>query len=480
MNDKTYTYRIRLSDTKTVNVEKQGPNNNDRGHPSGDFQLNEDRKTKITELKAKAAIDEDEIIELGTALFEALFDSELKNDLLLFYDEVVHKNDALLRIELDINEKDLPFIASLPWEFLHVPSNKITGNLWLATSPDVVFSRHRARWVAPEPIQLDPGEKLRISIIVSAPRDKNLGKVDYQKLYKELQELTADLGDNIDLELVDPEQQPATRQNIGKVLERKPHIFHFIGHGQFTKKGEQDIGEIAVVRDNGLARWVSAAQFSNLFTRHRPGIVFLQACEGGQLSSSTAFAGVASQIVQQNIPVVMAMQYEVSNATARRFAREFYERLAKGEPVDKAAQEGRNRIADWHETRDFATPVLFMRVRNGRLFQRKGGATSTTSVATQPTSGGVTTPPEPIEIPPAPATLTLPQVASLGRQISQNFNEEELRGFCLEIGIDYEDLRGSSKSSKARELVDYCRRQGKVPLLWEQLHIQRPHIKWQV
>ncbi len=78
----------------------------------------------------------------------------------------------------------------------------------------------------------------------------------------------------------------------------------------------------------------------------------------------------------------------------------------------------------------------------------------------------------------SPTTLTLPQVAVLGRQISKNFNEEELREFCFEIDVDYEDLRGSSKSSKARELADYCRRLGKVPLLWNKLYEYREHVDW--
>jgi hypothetical protein len=75
-----------------------------------------------------------------------------------------------------------------------------------------------------------------------------------------------------------------------------------------------------------------------------------------------------------NIPVVVAMQYEVSNITASQFAYEFYERLAKGEPVDIAAQNGRRTIAleTRHRKRDFATPVIFMRVRDGYLFNREG------------------------------------------------------------------------------------------------------------
>ncbi|NER27940.1 MAG: NACHT domain-containing protein, partial [Symploca sp. SIO1C4] len=112
--------------------------------------------------------------------------------------------------------------------------------------------------------------------------------------------------------------------------------------------------------------------FSEMFNQHRPSVVMLQACEGGTLSASQAFVGVASSIVEQNIPVVVAMQYEVNNSTASRFARRFYQQLAEDNPVDIAAQNGRRAIFNGptqDRKRDFATPVIFMRVKDGYLFQ---------------------------------------------------------------------------------------------------------------
>jgi hypothetical protein len=103
--------------------------------------------------------------------------------------------------------------------------------------------------------------------------------------------------------------------------------------------------------------------------RHLPAVVFLQACDGGTLSSARGLTGVASKVVQRNVPVVVAMQYPVSNAAALAFACQFYQRLAAGDPVDQAAQEGRRVL--WYQyigRREFATPVLFLRVREGRLF----------------------------------------------------------------------------------------------------------------
>lgn len=476
MTNATYTYRILVPDAATVTVEKKDPKGNSLGEPSGRLHFAEEQQNRIATLKDKAAyrasnqenaLTEDEIKELGTALWDVLFDEKLKNDLLLFYNDIVHNRHALLRLELDVDEEKLPFIASLPWEFLYVPSNQITGELWLATSPQVIFSRRRRRWVSAQPIQLLPGEKLRITIVVSTPRDENLGKVDYQKLYKELQELAAKLTSVVDLVLIDPEKQPATRETIDKVLERKPHIFHFIGHGQFSKRGEQDVGEIAVVQESGLARWVTANQFSGLFTRHKPSVVFLQACEGGQLSSSTAFAGIASQIVQQNIPVVLAMQYEVSNATARRFAREFYTRLAAGEPVDKAAQEGRHLISDWHETRDFATPVLFMRVADGQLFSRPVGVEARQTDSATPVAADTT----------AGATAQIPATADalpLPRLIAERFDLQGIRALCFALGIDFDDLGSPGKSGKAQDLFGKAERLNRLDTLIRAMAAENP------
>jgi hypothetical protein len=312
--------------------------------------------------------------ELGEILFDSLFADDLRTYFLELYEKVSNEG-ALLRIELTIDEERIPHIAALPWEFLRPSPNRITGQPWLATDANVVLTRLRRRWKAARPIQLEIGEKLRIAVVVSAPTDENLGEVDYQKLFHELEQLTAELGDLVELDLVDPREHRATRETLVEVLKKRPHIFHFIGHGTFEDMEGKDVGKIAVMWESGKAHWVNAGQFSQLFTTHRPSIIMLQACEGGRESSCEAFAGVASQIVQQGMPVVVAFQHEISNAKARVFAREFYGRLMKQKPdaVDQAVQEGRNAMAnvDWHESRDFATPMLYMRVRDGRLFTRE-------------------------------------------------------------------------------------------------------------
>ncbi len=385
MSQLSYTYRINLKSLNTdVSVEKWDSKNNDIGQPSGRFDYNKTRQKALERLTKKSFrgnITSDEIRELGEHLFNSVFDSELRNDFLNFYDQVVFKEQNLLRIELDINETQMPNVAALPWEFMRIPENNVTGDeVWLSSAPNIVLSRRRARWRAPDPIKLNEGEKLRIAVVVSTPNSKELGMVSYKKLYAELIELGQFLKDDIELVLVNPESEMTTRDTIDKVLEGRPHIFHFIGHGRLLDNGQEGIRQIALVHETGQAKWVNASQFSGLFVRHRPGLVMLQACESGKLSESQAFSGIASQIVQHNIPVVVAMQYEISNAIAHKFVSEFYRRLALGDPVDKAVQEGRYKISNYHETRDFAAPMIFMRLRDGQLFTNALSKTNSSTI----------------------------------------------------------------------------------------------------
>jgi hypothetical protein len=42
------------------------------------------------------------------------------------------------------------------------------------------------------------------------------------------------------------------------------------------------------------------------------------------------------------------------------------------------------------------------------------------------------------------------------------FSDSELRDLCFDLGIDYESLPGEGKAAKARELVSYCQRHGRL------------------
>ena len=370
MTQKYYNIRIRIANADNVQLEIYDTNHDLLGEPGGSFTFKGKNRTRIIELQGitqEGRISTLEVEELGKLLFNVLFDQGLRREFLDVYQKAQQEN-AVLRLELDVDEHKLPEVAALPWEFMYLTPGKLHGALWLAAAPNMVFSRRRALWRIPGPIRLETGEPLRIALVVAAPKD--LGPVLYQPIYDQLKQVQQDQQFDI-IEIFEETNQ----KNIDNLLETtKPHVFHFIGHGRLKDENRQETGQVALEDPVGNADWVSANYFSELFNRHRPGLVVLHSCESGRLSSLNALVGIASQVVQMNVPAVVAMQYQVSNVTAQRFSLEFYRRLAANEPVDKAVQEARRHIAlgpSGFKTRDFATSVLFMRDQQGRLFQRQ-------------------------------------------------------------------------------------------------------------
>ena len=159
--------------------------------------------------------------------------------------------------------------------------------------------------------------------------------------------------------------QEATMRNIRRKLDEKPYnVFHFIGHGVF----ENNQGHIALVDTDGKAKLLDDERFASFFLGNENlGLVILNSCQGATVSSNQAFAGTAPNLVQKGIPAVVAMQYSIWDNTAKLFADEFYSTLALGFPVDTVIQKTRNAISQevGLDKRDFATPVLYMRAKDG-------------------------------------------------------------------------------------------------------------------
>jgi len=99
-------------------------------------------------------------------------------------------------------------------------------------------------------------------------------------------------------------------------------------------------------------------------------LVILNACEGARSARDDPFGGVAQALVRQGIPAVIAMQFEISDPAALTFSQSFYQAIADGLPVDLAMVEARRAIfAEGYEV-EWATPVLYLRSPDGRIFTK--------------------------------------------------------------------------------------------------------------
>jgi len=67
--------------------------------------------------------------------------------------------------------------------------------------------------------------------------------------------------------------------------------------------------------------------------------------------------------------------------------------------------------------------------------------------------------------------MDLPQLRDF---ITRYFNDSELRDLCFDLGIEYENLGGDNKAAKARELVAYCQRHGRLAELEDTCRRLRP------
>jgi formylglycine-generating enzyme required for sulfatase activity len=373
MSHDYFVYHIQLNDQSKARIQKLGPGKQPAGEPTGSLGYSETGPLLVGLLRQARAgeLDGAAIAAFGADLFGTMFDAGLARDFFDFYDDARRANRRV-RVELDISDLDQPQLASLPWELLRAPPEARHGAMVFATDPGMTLVRRRARPEPPKDILLPAGERLRIAVAVASPDSTDeiqLGPVQYLPVYKDLQGLAARYQDRI--ELLDPVEN-ATAQDIDRLLSTRPHIFHFVGHGWLHDTDAGSAGEI-VLSDGvlNLPDPYLAAEFGELFSRHTPSIILLHSCEGAASATGDAFASVASHLVEQGIPVVVAMQFSVSNSTARRFASKFYTCLAQGDRVDEAVQEGRRAIsldgAIRHRTRDFATPVVYSRVEEGRL-----------------------------------------------------------------------------------------------------------------
>ena len=175
--------------------------------------------------------------------------------------------------------------------------------------------------------------------------------------------------------------EQATLPALQRRLRRgEYHIFHFIGHGAFDERAQD--GVLLLEDEAGGGRPVSGQELGTLLRDHTSlRLAILNACEGGRASRTNPFAGTAQSLVQQGIPAVIAMQFEVADETAILFSHEFYAAVADGYAVDTALAEARKAIFARNGDLEWATPVLYMRAPDGRIFDVIAKATTLDSVS---------------------------------------------------------------------------------------------------
>jgi hypothetical protein len=434
--------------------------------PGGLFkgQLQLDRETLL--------IEEFNPKVYGNLLSDALFTEDIRDAYKEAIGRAAGSSNGQLRIRLWIDNAAAELHHEVAWERLYNEST--TRPVPLATSADTPFSRYISLDIAdPQPADERP---LRVLVAISNPTGLPEGLAEV-KVEQELLGLCQALGDLSREKQVDVTVMPgrteltadARRQleaasfkivngetslsHILRHLQGK-HVLHFLGHGQFqSNKGNGGRAALYLEKDGGgwqaVADGTIVEQLGNL--RPQPLLIFLAACESAKGAGQGPFAGLGPKLVQAGVPAVVAMREQVEMGMARDLTKDFYRRLLDHGEVDRAMNEARNLLLS-SPAGDWAIPVLYMRLRDGRLLKQMD---------------------KPTEVKPMDRSAR----NRIRNNMTEYFNIAELQTICYDMDIDHENFP-SAKSGLARELLQYCERRGRLPELIEICREERPDVEW--
>jgi len=334
-------------------------------------------KAVLRRIAAKAArrLPTPEVAQLRE-FGEKLFASLVVNGVRDCYSRSCHeaqKESCGLRLKLRLPAA----LGQVPWEFLY--SRSEGDFLGLSIYRSIV----RYLELPHMPVQsLCVPAPLRILAVIANPKSQRLDPLDVAREKRVLQEALAALVQR-GLVALDFLEGPATfRQLTRRLRKENYHVLHFMGHGGYDEETQE--GVLVMENEQGGEAWAGSENLSRLL-RDVPctRLVFLNACQGAVTSEADPFSSVAGALVRAGVPAVVAMQFEITDAAAIILAQEFYESLADNLPVDAALAWARAQIVfEDPDSLEWATPVLFMRVADGRLFDVAAAAATTKQAET--------------------------------------------------------------------------------------------------
>ena len=354
-------------------------------HLDGELQLD------MTGLLSKSRDPE----QYGLALSDALFVGPIRRAYEIATGRAQVRTGGNLRVRLWIDDKATRLHA-IPWERIyHTHGGQ---NVPLATSTLTPFSRYAASEKdKPEPVSEWP---IRLLFAIANPHDLELNwhlspipvEKEVQALFKALGDLRqgpfqvtllpgqSGLSDELRVELEKHGYRVIDgRTTLDHILHhlnhpRGHHVFHFLGHGTFHRVDEQDEGTAALLLEakDGTTDTVKDGDLRDKLANvdPQPHLIFLAACQSAERpeKSENAYVGLAPKLVEVGVPAVVAMQDLLKMDVARELTVYFYRRLAGHGIVDRALNEARNLLLKGGKV-DWAIPVLFLRLREGRLME---------------------------------------------------------------------------------------------------------------
>lgn len=259
-----------------------------------------------------------------------------------------------LRVLLDVRDEEL---RPLPWELAR------REPVWVFADQRNAFARIRSDYSDVD----DDAEDwwpLRIAVVVGA--EDGDPEVDVDAERDRLEQSLAKVLPDIDPEFIVRPSREELRTKLEDDI--KPHVLHFIGHGESTAQG----GVLVMNDQNGRWDW-TAGDIAMLGIT--PRIAVLNACRSGALGAQDGTWQVADAFTALGVPAVVAMQGDIEGRAAAAFAAGLFESLLASDTLDVAVGAGRRRAADavGFARRDFALPTLTLGEPAERVVPKRYG-----------------------------------------------------------------------------------------------------------
>jgi hypothetical protein len=332
------------------------------------FRLAVDPGTR--RMRGSRSLHREKAKRFGMQLFEALVADPSVRGVYSSARQDAERSARGLRITLYLTRA--PELADVPWEFLYQRPDFLAQSVWTPVVRYLDLPESR------RPLQVSP--PLRILGMVSRPLDDGLAELDAVREQANLEEALSGLiaAGQVALHWLPQATLRALQHEVAHGDDF--HVFHYIGHGEYDERSGE--GSLVLERPGGRPHEVSGERLGSLLCdRKTLRLAVLNACEAAKTAPQDPLAGVAANLIEHEVPAVVGMQFAITDDGAIAFAEEFYTTLAEGYPVDAAVTEARRAMAADDEI-EWGTPVLFMRVADGRLFDL--GSTADVAVEGEP------------------------------------------------------------------------------------------------
>jgi hypothetical protein len=306
---------------------------------------------------------------LGAALFQALFPPRIHRR----FEEALRdvedrpRQGLRLRLHFELDQPGRAPVAALPWELLYDPDRRRFLQHGLA----VPLVRCLSVPQVPAPTPRRP--PLRIVAVLSEP----VGQIPFgaDRLRNVLRE---EWGAHAEVHVVpDPERGLfASLPTVTRLLrDTDAHVLHLAGHGTL----DPDIGEgrFLFTAPDGHAQPVAASTLAiQLRDLDALQVVVAGACHSGEvpgLPTADPFGSLATALVREGVPAVVAMQWPIRTDAALAFSHAFYHSLALMRGIEEAVADGRRAIHQDDDLKErkgyiqWATPALYLRENRGRV-----------------------------------------------------------------------------------------------------------------